>query len=146
MVTANRVQRLLNSLPRSPWEALLQDFQVLPGSLPSVSAASSLQPRFWVSDAGVVIELDLPGRSAESFDINVERDLLSIGFKSDEQPQSNATWRLRERDVATQTAEFRLPFAIDPNLAETTYSNGVLRFSIQKPAEVQPQKLCVKQG
>lgn len=131
MIAVNRVHQLFQALQQS---ALHSGFPV----------ASRPATRLWGNDNGLILELDLPGRSVEQFEVTAERNLLSIDVNSGDSAPSGT--RLRQERTEVKHLEFQLPFEITAEKADLSYVQGVLRIALQKPDHELPQKLVVKQG
>jgi HSP20 family protein len=134
MIAVNRVHQLFQALQQSAFTPLHSGFPV----------ASHPATRLWGNDNGLILELDLPGRSVEQFEVTAERNLLSIDVNSGDSAPSGT--RLRQERTEVKHLEFQLPFEITAEKADLSYVQGVLRIALQKPDQELPQKLVVKQG
>jgi HSP20 family protein len=66
--------------------------------------------------------------------------------KKSEKEENGKDYRLSERSYGRFERRIDLPFKADPSKMEAKFEKGVLRISIQKPAEIQKlsQKIPVK--
>lgn len=137
MLTANRIQRLLDAVSAPALEA----FSL--ANLVASPLGNSL--RTAVSDQGVLLEFDLPGRKLEDFQIHAEGQRLSVEIRPAPQAEnSGGQFRIRERDADSGAAQFHLPFPIQTDLTDVVYANGVLQISVRKPAEAQRRSIAVR--
>ncbi len=89
------------------------------------------------------VHLDLPGVSADSIDIDLERNVLTVsavrGWPStdDDQPI------VAERFQGTYTRQVHLGDSLDAESIEAKYIDGVLTLRIPVAAKAQPRKIAV---
>lgn len=96
----------------------------------------------WRDGDQFVVELDLPGVSADSLNLDVERNVLTVHA---ERPE-------RDPDVELVTSErprgvFSRQMFLGDNLAadriEATYADGVLRLTIPVAEKAKPRKIAI---
>ena len=134
MLTANRIHEFLNSA--FEWDELLKR-QIQRSS-------STHNPRIAVGANSVLLEVDMPGVSRDSLDVEVLKNSLSVGFVSPEDGPESGAWKLRERSTDRDRLEFSFPFEIDAENSNLELSDGVLKIELKKPAEEAPRKLEVR--
>jgi HSP20 family protein len=100
----------------------------------------------WQDDNGVVVKADLPGMNAESLDVSVEGEVLTVGgsYEDDSTADENATIHRRERATGAFNRTIRLPYEVDAGTADATYTNGVLTIKLSRPEEQRPKKITVQ--
>jgi HSP20 family protein len=77
-------------------------------------------------DGDVVLRFDLPGISGEDIDVHVDRGVLSVSAKRDEETTDSERPFVRERITGTLRRRVYLGDAYDADKVEAAYENGVL--------------------
>ncbi|NNE78518.1 MAG: Hsp20/alpha crystallin family protein [Pricia sp.] len=86
------------------------------------------------------LELAVPGRKKEDFDIEIDNDVLTISSEikhEDEVKDENYT--RREFGFSSFKRSFTLPETIDHTNIEAKYEDGLLRFTLPKKEEALPK-------
>jgi HSP20 family protein len=102
-----------------------------------------------VSDEGVTVYMDVPGLNAESLEIELENDVLTV---RGERPFPYATEdgersvRRIERRFGKFERSLRVPRGLDPDSVEASLVDGVLTLRIPKPESQKPRKVQIKTG
>jgi HSP20 family protein len=87
-------------------------------------------------DGKVVVSAELPGVEEKDIGISADDDMLTIsGEKRSEMEESKEGSYRSERSFGRFSRSVRLPFMIDPQKVEARFQNGVLRLTIERPAE-----------
>ena len=94
----------------------------------------------WSDEGHVYLVADVPGASAESVDVTVERDRLTFEALAAAVPEN---LQYREFPQRLYRRTFRLSDEIDRSAIEANVANGVLRLRLPKAAEAQPMKVSV---
>src|SRR5690606_32294216 len=82
------------------------------------------------------IELAAPGLKKEDFNINLDRNVLSISAElRSEHKDNQKNYSKREYSYNSFVRSFTLPESADDNGIEAEYVNGVLKISIAKREE-----------
>lgn len=99
----------------------------------------------WRQGDEFVVELDLPGVSKESIDIDVERNVLTVKA---ERVAGNGDWQrlASERTHGQFTRQLVLGDNLDLERIEAAYDNGVLRMVIPVAERAKPRKIEVAGG
>lgn len=94
----------------------------------------------WREGDRVVLELDLPGVSRESIDIDVERNVLTVRA---ERVARNGEWTLltHERPTGAFSRQLVLGDNLDLDRIEATYDDGVLRLVVPVAEKAKPRKI-----
>jgi HSP20 family protein len=96
------------------------------------------------NEAGVVVQVDLPGVKKEDVSVEVKNNLLVIqGLRQIETPVSEDRYYRRERSCGTFQRSFALRAAIAPDSIKAAFKNGVLTIQIPRPEEEKPKKVPV---
>lgn len=89
------------------------------------------------SENGFNIELAAPGLNKDDFNINVEKDRLTVSSeKKHEEEVNEDSYTRREFNYSSFSRSFYLPKSIDREAIEASYENGVLKLTLPKKEEV----------
>lgn len=88
---------------------------------------------------GFRIEVAAPGLEKGDFQLNVEKDVLTIAAKKETQQVEGEKVRKQEFSYGEFKRTFRLPETIDTNAIEATYQNGILNVTLAKREEAKEQ-------
>ena len=96
----------------------------------------------WREGERFVIELDLPGVAAESIDIDVERNVLTVRA---ERVARNGDWErlASERPTGAFSRQLVLGDNLDLDAIEASYDAGVLRLVVPVAEKAKPRKISV---
>jgi HSP20 family protein len=98
-------------------------------------------------EKSIKITAELPGLDAESIEINLSRDSLTLaGEKRVENEQSSQESYYMERTFGSFRRTIQLPATIDRDKAEADFKNGLLTITLPKlaaPAE-ETRKITIK--
>lgn len=88
------------------------------------------------SDTQILINCELPGVDEKDIDISVNDQILTISGEKKSEFERKEGGRFRtERSYGKFSRAMSLPFSVDPNKVEAKFDRGVLKLTIQKPAE-----------
>ena len=86
------------------------------------------------------LELAVPGRKKEDFNIEVDENILTISSESKkEENVAEANYTRREFTYSSFKRAFTLPETIDEDSIKANYDNGILKFTLPKKAEALPK-------
>ncbi len=91
----------------------------------------------------VWVHVDLPGVTAESIDVSLERDVLTVTAQRDFARQSEDQVYVSERHRGTFTRQMHLGNGLDPSKIEASYLDGVLSLRIPIAEQAKPRKIEV---
>jgi len=91
----------------------------------------------------VWVHMDLPGVAADSLDISVERNVLTVAAERDWQREENDQVYLAERSRGTYRRQVHLGEALDAENIEANFSDGVLTLRIPVAEVAKPRKISV---
>jgi HSP20 family protein len=92
-------------------------------------------------DGDVVLRFDLPGISLEDIDVNVDRGVLTVSAKRDEEKNDSARPIVRERITGTLRRRIYLGDAYDADKVEAAYENGVLTVRVPLAEKAKARKV-----
>ncbi len=97
----------------------------------------------WREGESFVLEFDLPGVSAESIDLDVERNVLTVRA---ERVARNGDWEMlaSERPRGQFSRQLVLGDNLDLEKIEAGYDGGVLRLVIPVAEKAKPRKIEVQ--
>lgn len=85
------------------------------------------------TDEAFKIELAAPGMNKEDFEVNVEKEILTLSAEvKKDSAEENETYRRREFRFSSFKRNFRLPETIDTENITAEYKNGVLNVTLPK--------------
>ena len=94
----------------------------------------------------VWVHLDLPGVAADSIDISVERNVLTVSAERSYQREEGDRVYLDERPEGTFRRQVSLGEGLDADGVEADYTDGVLTLRIPVVPQPQPRKISVGTG
>ncbi len=123
--------------------------QLLDGVLRLQSGVGAGYPAMnvWMNDEGAIVTAELPGVDAESLDISVKGDVLTV--KGSRQPlelPEGSLYHRRERGHGQFTRTFKLPFQVEAGKVEASLEKGVLQISLPRAEVDKPKKIAVQAG
>lgn len=120
---------LLNEILKPDWFGGLE---TVAHNLPPVNIKES--------DADFELELSVPGRVKEDFKIEIDKAVLTVSAKTeDEKTEKSPKYTRREFTARTFKRSFNLPDSIDVDAIKAAYENGILSFRLPKKAEALPK-------
>lgn len=104
-----------------------------------------MQMDAWREGDSFVIEFDLPGVSADSIDLDVERNVLTI--RAERLPR-NGDWEMlaSERPRGLFSRQLVLGDNLDLQRIEADYAGGVLRLTVPVAEQAKPRKIQVREA
>ena len=92
----------------------------------------------------VTLRLDVPGIDPEQIEVTVDRGILTISGKREEERTENDKFFVRERTMGTFTRRMRLPESLNAEAVEASHANGVLEVRIPVLEQAKPRKVEVR--
>lgn len=90
------------------------------------------------------MQLVAPGLKKEDFQINVDKNTLTISFEQKEETQEkDEKWLRQEFRMKSFKRSFTLNDKIDVQAINATYDNGILRVSLPKKEKEEPKSLSI---
>lgn len=91
-------------------------------------------------DNGFELELSVPGRSKEDFNIEVDDNVLTVSSEiASEEKTEDAKYTRREFSLGSFKRVFTLPDSVNVDGIKADYTNGVLTFALPKKEEALPK-------
>ena len=97
-------------------------------------------------DGDVLLRFDVPGIDPESIEVTVDRGVLSVSVKRQEELSENDKFFVHERSMGTFTRRLYLSKNLNADAVEAAYHNGVLEVRIPVLEQAKPRKVEVRQG
>ncbi len=91
----------------------------------------------------VWVHLDLPGVTADSIDIDVERGVLTISAERNWQREEGDQLYLNERPRGAFRRQVHLGDSLDVDGIEADFADGVLTLRIPVAAKAKPKKIAI---
>jgi len=93
-----------------------------------------------------VVELDLPGVSPESIELDVERNVLTV--KAERRPSAGEDSEvvITERPTGSFSRQLFLGETLDTDRIDASYEAGVLRLRIPVAEQAKPRKIAISGG
>jgi HSP20 family protein len=92
----------------------------------------------------VVLRFDLPGTDPDSIEVTVDRGVLSVSAKREEEYSEDDRVFVRERVMGTFTRRVYLSEHLDAEAIEAAYNNGVLGVRIPVLERAKPRKVEIQ--
>ncbi|MET9340215.1 MULTISPECIES: Hsp20/alpha crystallin family protein [unclassified Nonomuraea] len=93
----------------------------------------------------VVLRFDLPGIDPDSIEVTVDRGVLTVTARREEEFGEDERVFVRERVMGTFTRRVYLSEHLDAETVEAAYNNGVLAVRIPVLERAKPRKVAVQQ-
>jgi HSP20 family protein len=92
------------------------------------------------------VYFDLPGVDADSIDLTVERNVLSVKAQRQRQSKDGVESVIAERPMGVFSRQLFLGDTLDTDKLEATYDNGVLALRIPVSDKAKPRKVSIGTG
>jgi HSP20 family protein len=132
------------------FDPFFRDFDRLTQQLLGTTLGTAARPAVMPMDArregdALVVEFDLPGIKAESLDVNVEHETLTVRA---ERPYAGDDhgWLVTERPYGVFSRRLYLGNNLDTDKITADYTDGVLRLTIPVTEAAKPRKIPVGAG
>lgn len=94
----------------------------------------------------VWVHVDLPGVSADTLDISVERNVLTVSAERDWLREENDQVYLAERPRGVYRRQVHLGDGLDAENIEATFDEGVVTLRIPVAEQAKPRKITIGVG
>ena len=133
-------------LQNSPFRELDTLFNMR-GNSPSAWAAGRPMPMDAYRRGDTVwVHLDLPGVTADSIDISVERNVLTVSAERNYERQEGDRVYFDERHQGAFRRQVSLGEGLDADSIEADYTDGVLSVRIPVAPQAKPRKITISSG
>jgi len=131
-------------LQNSPFRDLDTVFEQLAGR--SGSTATSMPMDAYRRGGDVWVHLDLPGVAADTLDITVERNVMTVSGERSWGREEGDRVYLAERRQGTFRRQVTLGEGLDADGIEADYTDGVLTLRVPVAEQAQPRKIQITGG
>jgi HSP20 family protein len=100
----------------------------------------------WREGEEFVVEFDLPGVDANSINLDVERNVLTVGAERKPRIAEDTEMLASERPMGTFSRQVFLGDSLDAENAKASYDAGVLSLRIPIAEKAKPRKIEISQG
>ena len=120
---------LMNEILRPDWFGGVDNFK------DSVPAANIKE-----TETEFLLELAIPGRKKEDFNVEIDNDILTISSEvKNEENKEDEGYTRREFTFSSFKRVFSLPETISLDKINATYEDGILKFVLPKKEEALPK-------
>jgi HSP20 family protein len=105
--------------------------------VPARESEIAITPRVDVSetDNALEVEVELPGVDEKDVEVTLNDNVLIIkGERKHEREEKKKDFHLVERSFGSFARSISLPFEVDTNAVKASFSKGVLKVTLPKPA------------
>ncbi len=92
------------------------------------------------------INAEIPGFDEKDISVFVEKHVLTIEGKKEEEKVDDRKYLVKERAVRNFSRSFTLPDDLDEEKVSASFKNGVLEITLPKTEKAQPKRIEVKVG
>lgn len=92
----------------------------------------------------IIVVADVPGASAETVDLTLEKNILTIHARVEHVCQEGYKPIYNEYSVGDYRRVFSLSNEVDRDGIEASVKNGVLKLTLPKSKKAQPKKIAIK--
>ena len=98
----------------------------------------------WASEKRIVIVAEVPGIDPANIDLQICNQIMTLKTKRelDDQPDGR-TFHRRERGHGQFTRSVELPYSVDSENVNASFSNGMLTIELSRVAVDLPKKIAV---
>lgn len=125
----------------NPWALLdeLFDTQSRTSRFMRARAAGRFPPaNVYLDDHAVMIDLELPGRTAADVDLTLEAQAITI---ADKKPKAEGA---TQPDPPAWSRRLELPFRVNIEKANAKFTNGILRIELPKAEATGVRKITIQ--
>lgn len=100
----------------------------------------------WANADGVIVTAEVPGCDLENLEISVHNNTLTLRGERTEEAldDEEVTYHRRERSCGQFQRAFQLPYEVEADAVEASYTNGVLHITLPRAEADKPKKIEVK--
>lgn len=128
-------------------ERLQHDMNVLMGGAGQgvVTPPSFPAMNVWTSKDVAVITAEAPGVAADTMDISVVGETLTLsGERNPELQETDVRYHRRERGYGKFSRSIELPFRVDVGKVEAKCDKGILTISLPRAEADKPRKIAIQ--
>ena len=99
-------------------------------------------------ESAYTLEMELPGRSENDVNIELDHDNLTIASKKEEAKEDKkdkkTKYILKERRNASFERRFKLPDDVDKESIKANFKNGILTINMGKKPDMAPKHISIE--
>ena len=99
-------------------------------------------------ESAYTLEMELPGRSENDVNIELDHDNLTIASKKEEAKEykkdKKTKYILKERRNASFERRFKLPDDVDKESIKANFKNGILTINMGKKPDMAPKHISIE--
>lgn len=123
-------------------ERMRSEFNRLFEGLERRTAGGYPAMNLWAGEDDAVLTAEVPGVDANSIDISVTGDNLTLkGNRKTDVDEAKYSWHRRERATGEFTRTIQLPFKVEASGVEAKYANGILQIRLPRAEEEKPRRI-----
>lgn len=108
------------------------------------------------TDGTYTLDMELPGRTENDVNIEIDRNTLTISSKKEELKDSKekkdgkaedtgkTKYLIRERRVSSFRRSFTLPEDVDSDSVTASFKNGILSVALPRKAAATPKRIAIE--
>lgn len=124
-----RLQREMNRLMEGPGNGTRREFPPM---------------NIWANEENAMITAELPGVNGDDLDISVVGDTLTLtGSRPTDSGDDDSTFHRRERWSGNFSRTIQLPFRINSDAVDATFSNGILQVVLPRAESDKPHRISI---
>ncbi len=146
MLWPTRMRDFWATEPFEELRRLHREMDRLFGGLWPLREAPAFPPvNLWTGRDDVVVTAELPGVDPSGLDITVLGDTLTIsGSRPAPELPEGGNFDRQERFAGNFSRRVQLPYRVDPDKVEATYSKGILEVRLPRHEADKPKQIAVK--
>jgi HSP20 family protein len=118
-----------------------------PADVPTASSWAFLAADVFDDDDKVVVRLEAPGMQRDDFQIELDRNVLSVrGEKRFERESGSGRYRVVQCAYGSFRRDVPLPVDVQAHKTRATYRDGVLRIELPKAENAKARRIPVQAG
>ena len=110
------------------------------------------------SDNAYTLDMELPGRTENDVNIELDRNTLTISSKEEEtvekssegkkdkkeEKKNSERWLIRERRCSSFSRSFQVPEVVDSENVRASFKNGILNITLPRKALTAPKRIAIE--
>jgi HSP20 family protein len=132
-----------------PWLSAVSDLERLQNEMERVfqGIRRPFAPEFpalnvWTNQDGALVSAELPGVDEKDIDISVTGSTLTLHGKRDASEEGE--YHRRERETGAFTRTLDLPFQVEADKVEASFSKGILEIKLPRAEADKPRKISIR--
>lgn len=99
----------------------------------------------WASQDKAVVVAEVPGIDPDDIDVQVVNQTLTLKTKREpDKLTEGQTWHRQERGYGQFSRSLELPYAIDSDKVQASFSHGMLKIELPRAAADLPKKISIQ--